>query len=379
MSSTLSFSKILFSLVFFLLPSCVFQEDVEKANKVEPPRFAWDTAGYLQKIQKVEYADVGQMRDLAFQLQAVGNKQALLIGKFYEYKADYFTNKNLDWKQNLEALYSELVKQKLYDLVFDIDELLLNYYYVIEDFEQSEKRLLVVADYIFQPEHEKKRAVLINGLQTNYRTAISTNFEKMVSDKQRAIDLLNKDASWSHYHFLVYNKLANTYGLLPDSIGRAYEIFDFIVEESRKANMLSDIADTYLYIALYKNQENKFEEAIEYLKQSIEIYKKTGHTQTLDIHYRVLGHSYMNSNLPKLALEAYNNAIKTAINPSTRRTSVDYAYAGWAIFKIDLTTESYDKATGYFDKAIETSGKEGTPYLMALQRKKWALEVLKRT
>ncbi|MEX0274151.1 MAG: helix-turn-helix transcriptional regulator, partial [Flavobacteriaceae bacterium] len=113
-------------------------------------------------------------------------------------------------------------------------------------------------------------------------------------------------------------------------------------------------------------------------------YKKKYGTRYLVINYRMMGHKYCTNKLFDKGYEMYKNAVEDEGNLGPASLSVDYAYLGWAYFKMDpknnfeKANEHYDTALRYNDSISKKNSKLLIGYKLALERKIWSLRALNR-
>ncbi len=363
--------KKYFNILFLLTLLACQKAEVLKQQVVENIPEETKIDDLLQKIRDIQYVNVVEMRRMAIELATYKSEKAQVLGTYYQLKADFFSSDVIASRANFALFYEKIKDKEAYEsIALEIDMLLTSSFYKESLFSEASVRIRNSMKYILKPEYELERAVFVYGL-----TAKSLHYDddNRLSEIKEAIEN-TKERPWSVYHTNLHLGLALTYIALGQS-EEAHKVFELVLKKNEENKLLSESCYVYNRLANIAETEDK----ISLAKKSIALALKTGRTSDIMMFYRVAGHAYMGKKNFEKAYEYYQKALNAGIHYDTKASmAVDYAYLGWAFFKMN-PPENFDKAMTYFDKSIEISGNKFLiPKKIVLERKSWALGVVGR-
>lgn len=329
-------------------------------------------ASIIERIKENEYKDYEKTKSLAAQLLLEqSDENGKLIGEYYSRKAD-FLKYQMKALAPLQEWYDLLKAKGFTDYVFEIDFLLLNFYFSRQDVDNASVIMTRCLEYALTDKFELERnAILLGPASVGNRTDIALIEEEII----QLIDS-NKGSEWSIYLNHLYLGLASVYTQKKD-FQRAEEVVLQLIDQNRQNNYILPESNAYFVLSKIYLKQNKYEQAMAALEESVALSEGYG-SYTHDSQENMLGHLHFNARDFEKAFTHYENAVTLALHQKDSTALAEYyAYLGWACFKADKDN-NFEKANTYWEKSNDYSNKEGIGYLLMLQRKKWVLSGLGR-
>lgn len=361
------------TVLFFLLGSVLFF--LSGCNKKSEPlhiekNIDSELDALLAEIKAVEYYNVEELQASAQKLLALeDNKLAQLYGDYYLYKADFLKTPSYKTAAKLIEICEVLKNNKIYKPLAEADILLGLFYYSDFRYDLVSERIQKSFDYCFEPELFIERHALIYGF-----APIAAMGSPSLKREEILLFLDKvKDKQWSFYFSRIYLGLAKAY-FYSKEYEEAYKVVNYAIAMNDSFRLVKENTLFYELEAAINNKTDKgYQQVVASYKKAIEANRKYGSTEG-EAYYRMIGHYYFNEKLYQEAYDSYANAIMVGkINNDSSAIAIDYAYLGWAYFKLD-TAHNLKQADKYYNIAINYAKKNKhiMPYRVALERKIWS-------